>query len=245
MFLSLWAGVAGAATADTLFMKDGTKRIGTIESQDTASTHIRTTTDLLVISADDIVRTGREKPRDELIPHISFYLNGGFAFPSQFDFSTSGGFRVGARYMLTKMFGLNASFTYASWQFSYDTILAFKGAVSAPQTFTITAASPRVGAIVVTPLGAKTRLLIGLDVGETFFSAVNTVETSPSAQTSFSYAFRFDLRMSLTDHVGLMVGAQFENFSTTFVNMEHHDLTTGGTRRIGDIVVSAGIDYGF
>lgn len=244
-------GDAFAAPADTLFLKDNSMRVGTIMSQDSAYTSIRTSGDLLVISAAEITRIGRERKRDLLLPPISVYLNGGMSEPSQFNFPSGFGLRLGGRYMLTRSFGLNLSFTYAAWQFNYDTTMPpgpnhnIKDPITPiTRTFGVAALSPRVGVFMVASLAPMTRAILGVDVGQTMFS-LSSQDTSAETQSSFSYALRGDMRFGLTDRFALLLGVQYEGFSSSFSALERHDVTLGPSHRVADILLSAGAEIGF
>lgn len=237
-------GVHAAPTADTLFLKDKTMRVGRIMSQDSATTSIQTDNDLLVISADEIARVGREQRRDLLLPLFSVYVNAGISVPSDFGFPQGFGLRPGVRYMISRGFGIGASFSYASWQINYDTVKGFKNTTFSTETFVVTAAAPRVGAFVVTSLAPNTRLIFGIDVGQSFVSASSS-DTSADTQTGFSYAIRGDMRFGLTERFALLLGLQYESLSTSFTALEQHNLAIGARHRIGDMLYAAGAEISF
>ena len=240
--------IAQAAKQDTLFMKDRTMRLGTITSRDSQFTHIKTDYENLVISNDDITRIGYHAAEDLLLPDIGLQLSVGMAIPSQFNFSTDVGARACVRYMVTRSFGLYGSLSYLTWQMDFDTtkpgnnIKAYNPPIT--ETYAITALSPRIGAFIVAPLSKSSQALLGFDIGQTYTS-ISDLDSSVGPTPAFSYSLRLDLRFGIGDNLALLVGAQYESFSTDYAYLEQHSFMTGPTRRIGDILLSVGLEYGF
>jgi len=250
-FISITLAVPLAVLAnsqkDTLFMKDHSIRVGIIMSQDSLFTHIKTDYDNLVISNDDIVRIGYRAEDNLLMPDIGIQLSGGMAFPSQFDFASDVGVRAGVRYMIAKSVGLYASLTYATWQTNFDTTLPTNTVKETnppiTETYSITALSPRIGAFIVAPLSKKSQMMLGFDIGQTFVS-INDQDSSVGPNAVFSYSLRLDFRFAFGESLALLLGMQYENFSTIYDQLEEHNFVSGSARRIGDIMLSGGFEFG-
>jgi hypothetical protein len=241
-------GVVCAAPADTLYLKDGGVRVGKITGRDSAYTTIHTSHDNLVISNAEIARTAKEQVRLLPMPPFGVHLDAGYASPLQFDFPASYGMRLGARWLLMPTLGVRATFSYSQWQINYDTVI-ISGNIKDPHppvthTFSVSAVSPRAGLFVVSRLAPTTQLLLGFDLGATFLGASGT-DTSAAGQQSFSYALRGDVRFAIADHIGLLVGVQYEGYRTTWNSLQAHAVSEGARHGIGDLLVAVGLELGF
>ena len=85
--------------------------------------------------------------------------------------------------------------------------------------------------------------MLGFDVGQTYFS-INDNDTSVGPAGSFSYSLRLDLRFGIGDNLALLLGVQYETFTTTYNHLEQFSFISGSTRRIGDILLTGGFEFG-
>ncbi len=238
------AAHARAATPDTLYLKDGGKRIGTITSQDSAYVMLRTANDNLVISTDEVARIGRATPRVILMPEFGVALDAAYSSPQQLPLPSNVGLRLGVRWLITGGFGVRATFTYSQWQYNYDTLIGFKYTVPQTHTFSVTAASPRAGIFAASRLAPRVQLLLGADIGMTVLSASGT-DTTGGTSSSFSYAARGDVRIALGDILAVQIGVEYEGFTNPWTGLDQHTVLDGEAHRAGDILVAAGLEVGF
>ncbi len=249
--LILFCVVATLAHAadDTLYLKDKTIRVGKIISRDSQYVKIKSGEDNLLISTEDILRIAQQAPKNLILPDIGIMLNAGISSPQDFGFPTNFGIRLCTRYMLTREFGVYASFNYMTWSINFDTLkINPLGNIKAPpdsttETFAAVAVSPRIGAFFVAPLSKTSQLLFGFDMGLTFFSG-NDLDSATAVESGFSYSIRADFRFAIANNLALMLGGQYESFHTSFIDFEDHSFATGASRRIGDILLSAGLELG-
>lgn len=249
--LILFCVVATLAHAadDTLYLKDKTIRVGKIISRDSQYVKIKSGGDNLLISMDDILRIAQQAPKNLILPDIGIALNAGLSSPQNFGFPDNYGIRLTGRYMLTHEVGVYASFNYMTWDVNFDTLkINPLGNIKGPhdsttETFTAVAVSPRIGAFFVAPLSKTSQLLFGFDMGLTFFSGSDQ-DSATTTESGFSYSIRADLRFAIADNLALLLGGQYESFHTSFIDFEDHSFATGASRRIGDILLSAGIELG-
>ena len=249
ILLSVTATLAHAAN-DTLYLKDKTIRVGKIISRDSQYVKIKSDGDNLLISNGDILRIVQQAPKNLILPDIGIALNAGISMPQDLGFPTNYGIRLCGRYMLTREVGMYASFNYMTWDLNFDTLkINPNGNIKGPhdsttETFSAVAVSPRIGAFFVAPLSKNSQLLFGFDLGITFFSG-SDLDSATAVESDFSYSIRADFRFGITDNLALLLGGQYESFHTGFADFEDHSFATGGSRRIGDILLSAGMELGF